>query len=336
MPILTNAAAVRALYAEAAQRRWVLPCFCSENLTTTEAVLSAAAEYGQEHGMEDVPVTLALTVNYPHRPQAVHYTRTKDWRAGLALFRSEIEILAGPGGPFEKLRVLVHLDHVQPDEDKGLLAGDLSPYSSIMYDASTRPLDENIRMTAEFVEKNRDSIVVEGACDEIKDADGQVHDFLTAPDVAEDYMKRTGVDLAVANLGTEHRASSQNLRYHGDAARRIRDRIGYRTVLHGTSSVPDTQVAHLFDDGICKVNIWTILERDASPVLLDGMVRNAVHVAGPAKVRELVEAGWLGSRALEESGSSASLTHFTSTSRSEMVFLEMKKIAKRYLDLWYR
>ena len=60
---------------------------------------------------------------------------------------------------------------------------------------------------------------------------------LTDPDAAERYYRATGVDLIVANLGTEHRADAATLRYHGELARKITRRIGPRLCLHGTSSV---------------------------------------------------------------------------------------------------
>ena len=41
MGIVTGREAVLAVYNKAAASRWVLPCFCTENLTTTEAVLHA-------------------------------------------------------------------------------------------------------------------------------------------------------------------------------------------------------------------------------------------------------------------------------------------------------
>lgn len=46
MSIVTDRKEVLDLYAEAAHNRWVLPCFCSENPTTTEAILAAAKKYG--------------------------------------------------------------------------------------------------------------------------------------------------------------------------------------------------------------------------------------------------------------------------------------------------
>ena len=59
---------------------------CSENLTTTEAILTAASEFARDNNYETVPVSLALTVLYDHRPQAVNFTHTKRWDIGLKLF----------------------------------------------------------------------------------------------------------------------------------------------------------------------------------------------------------------------------------------------------------
>ena len=42
MPIITGRENVLAVYEKAAQKGWVIPCLCSENLTTTEAILTAA------------------------------------------------------------------------------------------------------------------------------------------------------------------------------------------------------------------------------------------------------------------------------------------------------
>lgn len=331
--IVSNLNQVKELYAEAAERGWVLPCFCSENLTTTEAILSAAAAYGKETGREDVPITLAITCRYDHRSQAHYYTRTGDCDVGLKLFFRDIEALTEPGAPFEKLRVLVHLDHIQYDSDEALTKSDLSRYSSIMYDASALPLADNIRLTAQFVEAKGKEIYVEGACDEIVDATGSQHNDITTPEAAERYFRETGVDMIVANLGTEHRASGKELTYHGDAARAIREKIGHKIVLHGTSSVTNDQVRSLFSDGVCKVNIWTALERDSTPLLLEEMVRRACENAGSATVQRLIDEGLLGAAA--NTGKSPALPYFAMAYRNDIIFDKMKSIVEDYLRLWY-
>ncbi len=324
---------VREEYAKAAAKGWVLPCICTENLTTTEAIMAAAAEFSADRGVKDVPVIIAITNNYSHRSQSVNYTHTRDWATGLRLFTGDIKALTGPGTPYEHVRVMLHLDHVQYDSDIELLESDLSDYASIMYDASVLPLDENIKLTADFVRRRGHEIVIEGACDEIMDATGSEHNDLTTPEVADRYLRETGAEMIVANLGTEHRATGKELKYHGDRAREIKAKIGPRIVLHGTSSVTNDQVKDLFADGICKVNIWTALERDSSAPLFEDMVRNACRVAGSEAVDRLIEEGFLTEKC--RTGDKISISYFTYLYRQGIIYNEMKKIVRSYFDLWY-
>ena len=331
MPIITGRKNVLAVYEEAAKKGWVIPCICSENLTTTEAILVAASEFAFEKGYDRIPITLAITNQYDHRSQSVFYTHTRNWAVGLMLFRASIEVLAEF---FPNVDILIHLDHAQHDADEVLLESDLSMFSSVMYDASTLPMEENIRKTKAYVERKGDEILIEGACDEIVDATGEARCEITDADKCERYMKETGVDIVVANLGTEHRASGQDLHYYYDAARAIKEKIGPRICLHGTSSVSNDQIAKLFDDGICKVNIWTALERDSSPALTEWMVKNVAKCGGPKLEQKLIDEGYL--TASSKTGDKTSLQHFTTTARQEIVFEEMKKIVRGYLDLWYK
>jgi fructose-bisphosphate aldolase class II len=311
----------------------VIPAFNSENLTTTESILSAALDFSRKSGIPDIPVTIGITNQYSHRSQSVYYTHTRLWDIGLKLFLADIEVLTGRGSPFENLRVMIHLDHTQWDTDKPLLEWDMNRFSMIMYDASTLPFDRNIEMTSRFVRDFGNQIVVEGACDEIVDATGAIRSDLTTPRQASEYLDKTGVDFIVANLGTEHRASAADLKYHGDAAREISRLTGNKLVLHGTSSVTGNQIRNLFSDGIAKVNIWTALERDSSPSLFEDMVKNASKIAGKNRIEEMIQAGLLGNKV--EKDSTPSLSYYTTTYRQEIVFNEMKRIVSSYLDLWY-
>jgi len=333
MPIILERGKVLDVYLEAGKKKWVIPTFNTENLTTTEAILSAALAFSQKIDQPDLPVTLGITNQYSHRSQSVNYTHTKLWDIGLRLFLADVEVLTTKGSPFESLNVMIHLDHTLWDMDKPLLEWDMSRFSMIMYDASSLPLEENINRTAEFVDRNRNRIVIEGACDEIMEATGEERSNLTTPEQAVRFLNLTGVDFIVANLGTEHRASAANLKYHGDLARDISKLTGTRLVLHGTSSVGNDQIRNLFDDGIAKVNIWTILERNSSPVLFEDMVRNASKVIGKARTLEMIEAGLLGHQV--DWTRQASISHFTTVYRQDMIFHEMKRIVLDYLNLWY-
>jgi fructose/tagatose bisphosphate aldolase len=333
MPLILERNKVLDVYKRAGQKRWVIPTFNAENLTTTEAILSAALEYSQEIRQSDIPVTIGITNQYSHRSQSVYYTHTRQWDIGLKLFLADLDVLTGKGSPFQDLEVMIHLDHTQWDADKPLLEWDMNKFSMIMYDASSLPFEENIKKTASFVRKHGDKIVIEGACDEIVDATGEERSDLTTPEQAITYLNQTQADYIVANLGTEHRASAADLKYHGDLAKQISRLTGTRLVLHGTSSVGNDQVRNLFDDGIAKVNIWTTLERDSSPVLFEDMVSQASRVIGKKRTQAMINSGLLGEKV--NKAAQASLSHYTTTYRQDIVFHEMKKIVLGYLRLWY-
>jgi len=327
MPLVTDRASVLNLFSEA--DGWVIPAFGTENLTTTEAVLAATKEHGDALGIPDLPVMLAVTNRYPERTQTAYYTHTRDGHLGLELFLADLEVLTRKDSPFGRLRVMIHLDHIQHDLDAGLWRGDLSRFSSIMFDASTLPFEENLALTRIFTRDRQAEIVVEGACDYVGGKDGQ----LTSVEEAERFAAETGVDWIVANLGTEHRAGVSALHYARDRAREISARIGRRLVLHGTSSVAREQLPHLFADGIAKANLWTALERDSSGRLLREMALHAAKISGRAAAAEMAEAGLLGPNA--DTQSQAAITHFTTAWRQELVFEEIKRIVKGYLAAWY-
>ncbi len=332
MALIVDKQEVLDVYQEASELKWVIPCFCTENLTTTEAVLDAVKSYGEQIGNNHLPVTIAITNCYSHRSQSVNYSHTGNWEVGLRLFLEDLRILTSEISPYKDLRVLVHLDHIQHDIDKELLSWDMKMFSSIMYDASGLSLSENILATNRFVDQNSGKILIEGACDEIVDA-GTGGNNLTTPENAEIFLRQTGCDLIVANLGTEHRANTAELRYHGELAKEIKRKIGTKIVLHGASSVGNDQIHNLFDDGICKVNIWTILERDTSPVLLTRMLENASKITGKKLAAELRNNGLIGKNV--EVDHDKSIQYFTTKYRQDIIFREMKRIIKDYLSIWY-
>ena len=333
MPLILERSKVLEVYHQATQKRLVIPTFNTENLTNTEAILAAALEYSQIINQPDLPVTIGITNQYSHRSQSVYYTHTRRWDIGLKLFLADIEVLTSKGSPYENLTVMIHLDHAQWDTDEPLLNWDMSKFSMIMYDASNLPFEENIRLTARFVMENGHKIVIEGACDEIMDATGDERSSLTTPEQAIKYLNQTKADFIVANLGTEHRASASDLKYHGDLARQISKLTGPKLVLHGASSVGNDQIRNLFNDGIAKVNIWTIMERDSSPVLFEDMVKNASNVIGKERTEAMIESGLLGENVIKST--KASLSHYTTAYRQDIIFGEMKKIVMEYFKLWY-
>src|ERR1041385_8751599 len=122
MPLVLARPEVLAVYTEASRRGRVHPLFSTENLTTTEAILTGAKEYGERIQEPDLAVTIGITHRYPERPQSSAYSHTSDPVLGMQLFQADLRTLMAPDSPFAQLRVLVHLDHGQHDIDQDLLA----------------------------------------------------------------------------------------------------------------------------------------------------------------------------------------------------------------------
>lgn len=302
MPLLSNAKRIRALLEELQSKRIAIPCFCSENTYTIEGILAGASRVSESLGLEAVCVFVAVTGNYSGREQLKNYTSLGSSEEGFIAFRSDLERLGRADGPFGNVLVIPSLDHGQCDADEFLFEHGKDFWGCVMYDCSGLSLGENRKRTSEFVKKYKDYYIIEGCVDEIVESGETAKVQLTDPEEAKVFLEETGVDLMVVNLGTEHRATRSELKYHGDLARAISSVVGNKLVLHGTSSLADEDLLRLADDGICKVNIWTVLETEAAQNAAQAHIKNVGKILSKEQIQRLFEAGWLGEKAVEQSG----------------------------------
>jgi fructose/tagatose bisphosphate aldolase len=332
MALLNNPHEIRGILEKLCSKKVAIPCFCTENTYTTEGVLFGASEFAREAGLETVYVYIAVTGNYHGREQLANYTSLNNFKEGFYAYKNDIERLAGADGPFPRVKVIPSLDHGQPDADNFLFEQGKDFWGCVMYDCSTMPLEDNRKNTAEFVRKHKNDYLIEGCVDEITESgDGGMK--LTDPDDAERYLKETGVDLMVVNLGTEHRATKSELKYRGDIAREISSKVGNKLVLHGTSSLADEDLPKLASDGICKVNIWTILETQTTKVLMEKLIKNVGHILSKDEIARLVSKGWLGQKVLEYTqNESPKLSYMTELyRRNEIKTQQVARIVTKYL-----
>ena len=146
----------------------------------------------------------------------------------------------------------VHLDH--GDEEACYDCINSGFYSSVMIDASHAPFEENIAITKRVVDAaHAKGIVVEaelgqlGGVEEhvkVDEADAK----LTNPAQAKEFVDRTGCDSLAVAIGTSHGAfkfsGSQSL--HFDVLAEIQKQLpGFPLVMHGSSSVPQEEVARI-------------------------------------------------------------------------------------------
>jgi fructose/tagatose bisphosphate aldolase len=300
MPLVSDYQQVKEIYREAAERRVGLPVFCMEDRETLEAVLAAAVEMARRIGRDDVPVIPAWTARYPGRGQMTLLTACGDPVLGTRLMFSDLEAMTGGTSPYRSLRVMPHLDHAFPWLDGDIMEMYADAFASIMCDASERPFDENVRLTAAFADRVRGRVVVEGAVDEISEAgSGAAKNEPTTVEQARRFLRETGVDIIVPNVGTEHRATADQVRYRGDRAREICAAVGRILCLHGTSSVAPGDLPELPGDGFVKINVYTTLAVHGGQAVARQVLDTIGDMFGSAELRALVGEGRLGERALD-------------------------------------
>jgi len=299
MPLISDPHAVETIYRRAIEAEVCLANFCTSNLYTTEAIFQAVHQFGQAHNLSQTPVIISATANYHIEAQLVSYTHLQNATAGMHALISDVERLLAPDSPYAGMSVMLHLDHGQPKLDRAEIELAIDKYATIMFDASEWPLAENIERTRQFVEQTQGRVLVEGAVAEIAQAEDEADIPLTSPDEAERFFEESGVFLIVPDLGTEHRATGSVAHYNGDLARAITQRIGKRIVLHGSSSLNDSDLPRLPGDGIVKVNVWTIFERLGGQAVARHILRQLGNILPEDELQALRADGVIGPRYFE-------------------------------------
>lgn len=242
--------------------------FCTASHWNTEAILLAGQMFAEKYGLTQVPLAVAMTFTYPYMPQAVRITHSGNPQAGFLSNMAHLRALCdGPHAPYPNVVVLPHLDHADPLRDDWALTVGLPHLATVMFDAQKYAFADNLALTREYVENFGDQVMVEGIIEELA-VEGK-HEAVHQDDYvgkAARFMDETGVDLLVADLGTE-----QNSVHVGEAhylkarAQALTAALGgtARLVLHGTSCLSTAQMLDFADDGIIRVNMWTRIVREA-------------------------------------------------------------------------
>jgi len=146
----------------------------------------------------------------------------------------------------------VHLDH--GDEETCYDCINSGFYSSVMIDASHESFDKNVEITKRVVDAaHAKGLVVEAELGQLGGVEEHVqvdeaNAKLTDPKQAKEFVKQTGVDSLACAIGTSHGAfkfsGSQGL--HFEVLAEIQKQIpGVPLVMHGSSSVPQEEVARI-------------------------------------------------------------------------------------------
>lgn len=161
--------------------------------------------------------------------------------------------------------VAVHYDHGLTYDGcmRALKAG----FTSVMYDCSTCGYEENKARLAEMVKIcHAMGVTVEGELGHVGDNEGDGRltnpgDFYTDPATAADFVSGTGVDALAVAVGNAHGDYKFPPKLDFERIFAISNDTDIPLVLHGGSGLADDDFKRAVKKGICKINIFTDLEK---------------------------------------------------------------------------
>lgn len=225
------------LLLKADQKGYAVGAFNANNMEIIQAIVEAAE-------LEQSPVIMQASQG------AINY-------AGLEYITQMVTIAAQQA----TIPVALHLDHGTdfPQVVRCIRSG----FTSVMYDGSKLPLEENIALTRQVLAMSQPiGVSVEAELGKIGGTEDNVHvdqreALFTDPEEARYFVEQTGVDSLAIAIGTAHGRYQGEPQLDFTRLQKIKDLVKIPLVLHGSSGVPDDAVRQAIQLGICKVNIDT-------------------------------------------------------------------------------
>ena len=165
--------------------------------------------------------------------------------------------------------VTVHLDH-GADLEYLRQALDLG-FTSIMYDGSQLPYEENLENTRKAVELAAQygaSVEAElGTMGKRETGDGSSggennKKIYTDPLLAAQFIRESGIDALACSFGTTHGIYLTKPKLDLDIVRRIRELTGgFPIVMHGGSGVSEEDYRRCIEAGVRKINYFTYMDK---------------------------------------------------------------------------
>jgi len=187
---------------------------------------------------------------------------TKDIEAGAQMISSMIKIISSQ---YKNSGIGLHIDHATPNYfDFVVYCIENDLVSSVMIDASKENFQENIRISKEVVTiAHKHGVLVEGEIGYIKGAEDEIvsdTELYTSPSEALEYVKKTGVDLFAASVGTNHGVTKgAQITLKLDLIKEIdelliNNNVETGIVLHGASGLTAKQQIDAIKNGVVKIN----------------------------------------------------------------------------------
>lgn len=235
MPLVTT----KELLDKAMREKYAVGAFNANNIEMVQAIIEAAEE-------ENAPVILQASQG------AIKY-------AGL----ENVAAIVKNAAAMSKVPVALHLDHGTDYEQnvKCLRMG----FTSLMFDGSKLPYEENVSITRKVVEMGHAvGVPVEGEIGKIAGTEDhitvtEVEASMTEPEEALKFVQDTEVDSLAVAVGSVHRMKRKEAKLDHERIRKIAELVKMPLVLHGSSGVMDDEMRRGIEEGLCKINVATQL-----------------------------------------------------------------------------
>ncbi len=184
--------------------------------------------------------------------------------------------------------VCVHLDHGQSVESciKAIRLG----FTSVMIDASAHDYEDNVKNTAEVVRLahavgvtveaelghifSSDIGLNESSTTETAESFENLDDVYTDPDLAKDFVERTGVDVLAIAFGTSHGIYTQKPVLDLTRITKIKSKIDIPFVMHGGSGLSREEFQTAVKNGVRKINYYTYMTLAGGKAVKESLLKN--------------------------------------------------------------
>ena len=229
-------------------------------LTTLKEVLThaRASQYAVPafDCTEDVMVRAILETAEAHKSPVIMMCLEPDLEGnGWAYLSGLIKAVAD----HHKIPVVLHLDHA----DKLELIRTAVDYgfSSVMFDGSSLPFEENVRLTKAAVDiAALHGVSVEAELGHVGGMDLEATNrrasVLTEADEVARFVEQTGVDALAVSIGTAHGVYDSLPNLNIERLAELNAASPVPLVMHGGSGTPAEQIQEAVRHGICKLNIY--------------------------------------------------------------------------------
>ena len=159
-----------------------------------------------------------------------------------------------------KIPVGLHLDHCESFET--ILSTIKAGFTSVMFDGSKLPFEENVRGTSEVVRAaHAMGVDVEAELGHVGFADNKSdfvkEDMYTTAEQASNFVAKTKVDSLAIAIGSAHGYYVETPHLSMTRLKEINKAIDTPLVLHGGTGIPEDQLRQAFKLGINKLNVGT-------------------------------------------------------------------------------